>query len=271
MQSIELNLMKYIHKVCVENNLVYYLYGGTLLGAVRHKGFIPWDDDLDIIVPRKDYERLISILNEEDEYRLLSYEYVEDYYYPFAKLVDPSTRLVEYGLKECSEMGVWVDIFPLDITFNRHYLGTLHLKFVRSLIGLNRYLAAKPDNIESQLDTTAKRLHYKLARLFRSHGIIKMANGIAAVFRNRNSEMVVDAIWSTLPEPLFSNKWFGDPILLSFEGNMFYAPSDYNAYLTKAYGNYMELPPENKRYSEHFYSCWKRTTENESNKYKQIM
>lgn len=256
MQSIELSIMKYLHNICEENNLIYYLYGGTLLGAVRHHGFIPWDDDLDIIVPRNDYERLISILHEKNEFRLLSYEYVEDYYYPFAKLVDPSTKLVEKGMKECEGLGVWVDIFPLDVTFNNSFVRNIHVKSVKKLVGLNRYLASEHENIKLQLDTTVKRFRYYIAGLFSSHTIIKMANKLAGFYRNRDSKMLVDAIWGR-PGLFFDSEWFGKPEILQFEGSMFYVPANYHSLLTYVYGDYMKLPPEEKRYSEHFYSCWR--------------
>ena len=255
-QSIEFHIMKYIHKICEENNLTYYLYGGTLLGAVRHKGFIPWDDDLDIIVPRNDYDTLIRILNNRNEFRLLSFEYVNDYYYPFAKLVDPTTKLIEIGVKECSGMGVWVDIFPLDGTPRNSFFRFLHTKMVKKLVGLNQYLSAKQDNIETQLNTPAKRIRYSISKLFKSHTVIKLANKLAGVFHNNNSEMVLNAIWGR-PGLVYKSEWFGKPVLLPFEGELFFAPSNYNSLLTCVYGDYMKPPPEDKRYSGHSYSCWR--------------
>ena len=257
MQSIELEMLKYLHKICTDNDLTYYLYGGTLLGAVRHQGFIPWDDDLDIIVPRKDYERLIRILKEKEEYKLLSYEYVEDYYYPFAKLVDPSTKLVEFGMRECSEMGVWVDIFPLDVTSKTPFLRTLHIRLVRKLVGMNRYKAAEPESIKRYLDTPIKRIRYSFTEHFNSHKIIKWIHRISGIYRNRDTGVATDAIWGSRPDLIYDANWFGEPASLPFEGTAFYVPSDYKALLIKIFGDYMKLPPESKRYSEHLYSCWR--------------
>lgn len=114
-REIELQILNYIDEVCKDNKLRYYLLGGTLLGAIRHGGFIPWDDDIDIIMPRNDYDTLLSIINEtNNKYKVLAYKYKKEYYYPFAKIVDSSTMVVESNTIATNNMGVWVDIFPID-------------------------------------------------------------------------------------------------------------------------------------------------------------
>ena len=119
LQKIELEILKYIDKVCKENNLTYFLAYGTLIGAIRHKGFIPWDDDVDIQMPRDDYNKLCDILKEENgRYKLLDHKEGLGYIYPFAKVIDSNTRLIETGLTETVNMGVYIDIFPIDGTPN---------------------------------------------------------------------------------------------------------------------------------------------------------
>ena len=111
-RNIELNILSAIAKICDDNNLKYFMCGGTMLGAIRHKGFIPWDDDIDIMLLRNDYERLVTILKKQKEYPWLQLldSTVDGYYYTFAKAIDNTT---------CAKMednvtdhGLWVDIFP---------------------------------------------------------------------------------------------------------------------------------------------------------------
>lgn len=265
MQEIEWKMLKYLHDICVANHLTYYLYGGTLLGAIRHQGFIPWDDDLDIILPRKDYDQLLKILAHKTEYTLLSYEYVEDYYYPIAKLVDPSTRLKEFGMKECSKMGVWVDLFPLDNTSNHPRVRWLHMATVRKLVNFNRYLAAGEDTIQKQLNSTRKKFNYWLAKRFKSHALIKLIHKLSSHYKDKKTNYKADIIWGHRMDIVLEAKWFGEPVAVKFGDGYFNAPTDAHAFLTRVYGDYMKLPPENKRHSEHMYSCWRKDLQEKEN------
>ena len=116
LHQIETDILTAIDEICRKENIRYYLAGGTLLGAVRHKGFIPWDDDIDIAMPRDDYERFLKVMRKgaHPYYKILALEYKEDYPYTFAKVVDTRTRLQEEIGKDLPEMGVFIDIFPLD-------------------------------------------------------------------------------------------------------------------------------------------------------------
>ena len=92
-------MLKEVRRICDLNGILYFLGGGTLLGAIRHHGFIPWDDDIDIMLPREHYEKLIKVFNEQtsQEYKLIYYENCDKYYYPYAKIVDKKTKLIENG------------------------------------------------------------------------------------------------------------------------------------------------------------------------------
>ena len=110
----EVNILNYIKDVCNKNNLKYYLYSGTLAGAVKYNDFLPNDDDIDIVLSRPDYERLLVILKKCKKYKLLTPYNNSNYYYPFAKLVDKKTSLREKSRLKISDLGIYVDIFPMD-------------------------------------------------------------------------------------------------------------------------------------------------------------
>ena len=114
LKDIEFNLLKEFRAFCNENGIRFFLAYGTLLGAIRYKGFIPWDDDIDVLVPREDYNKLIRIFRDSDKYRLYSFERNQKYGYPFAKLCDMSTRKIEFYFEPLVDYGVDIDIFPLD-------------------------------------------------------------------------------------------------------------------------------------------------------------
>ena len=104
-KQIEFNILKYIDATLKENGIRYWLDAGTLLGCIRHKGFIPWDDDIDLVIMRKDYDRAIELLNSSsDRYKVLTMHNTEDYFYTFAKITDTHTHIIEKNLKEIMEL-----------------------------------------------------------------------------------------------------------------------------------------------------------------------
>ena len=139
-------IAKYLDELCQKNGLTMYMAAGTLLGAVRHKGFIPWDDDIDVFLTRPDYDRLIEICRADNggRYRLFAHELDENYLYTFAKMVDSDTLLIEKGGDAGVEMGLYVDIFPLDGLGNDINTAKAHMKKAQKLINLNLSLLVRP-------------------------------------------------------------------------------------------------------------------------------
>ena len=113
-QQIEYELLIQFDEYCHKNRITYFLSNGTLLGAIKYKGFIPWDEDIDVLVPREDYNRLINSFKDNEQLRLFSYERNKNYRFPFAKLCDIHTIKEEYSYENSVNLGLNIDIFPLD-------------------------------------------------------------------------------------------------------------------------------------------------------------
>lgn len=169
MQQIGLLMLADVDKYCRENDITYFVGYGTLLGAIRHKGFIPWDDDIDIIMPREDYNKFIREYGNE-RYKVLSNEYTTDYYYNFAKVVDLKTYAIEHGRNvRIQDLGLYIDVFPIDhlkknkgLSFNIFYK-KVHL--------LNRMLLYSKND---SLDNNTKLSHKILWKMSRKIGFLSL-------------------------------------------------------------------------------------------------
>lgn len=128
-----LETMDYFHNLCEEHQLNYFLVGGTLLGAVRHQGFIPWDDDIDVVMPRADYERFLKLQKHiKQPFKLQDYSTDTRYPMPFAKLTN-TKLIIQNNTYIPFKSGVWLDIFPIDYTFENQKAQNLHYSFTKCL------------------------------------------------------------------------------------------------------------------------------------------
>lgn len=249
LKCIELEILKYIRNVCEENDLHYFLAYGTLLGAFRHQGFIPWDDDIDIWMPRIDYEKFIQIESQKQgRYQLFSFKNKKDYYYEISKVIDTKTNLVEIGFLPIKDYGVYVDIFPLDGVPN---------KFIRVLLQCMFYAKTASVNISPKLNIK----HEKKAKLFRFIGWVftflgartypKLMDFIAKMYKIEKCKYVGCSV-RNMKDNVFPKKIFEHFVKVNFEGDCFNAPIGYDNCLKILYGkNYMTLPPLEMRKSVH--------------------
>ena len=145
MQEVQIKILEYIDNICKKNNIEYFLIGGTLIGAVRHHNFIPWDDDIDIALTRENYEKLLIILKKEkhDRYELFDHSVNSSYFYPFAKVVDKRTELIENKFKEIDNYGVYVDIFAINGVPNDKRMQDKYYKKLKNLQRLIFYYSLK--------------------------------------------------------------------------------------------------------------------------------
>lgn len=251
MKKIELNILIYFTEVCKENNLRYYLGGGTLLGAVRHKGFIPWDDDIDVMMPRPDFQKLLSLSINNENYNIIK-PGTAGYYYNFAKLVDTRTILEEKGIKLIDGLGVYIDIFPLDgmpETPDARKKRFKELNSIRKRI--NNTCLLKPKFHRNPF------AYLNACRIYNSNKNIDLSSlqkkYLDSALKNSfdDSEFVFAAGGAYGARDIFPGKWFEKEIELQFENLSVKAFNGYDFYLTQLYGDYMTLPPEDKRVTPH--------------------
>jgi len=263
LQKIELEMLQEIDKICRHYHIRYYLAGGTLLGAVRHQGFIPWDDDIDIAMPREDYEQFIKIMSHKKHpiYKLLAIECTKGYPYTFAKVVDTRTRLVEEIGKDLHQMGVFIDIFPIDGMGNQKEKAMQRLMKIIRLRSRIWEAALKKDEIKNK-ERNLKNQMIKSA----ANGLIKII-GIKRCYHYmmkyvkqetfQDSKWIASAVGGAgIEREVIERKYFDNMIEMEFEGKRFYAPEGYEKYLTNLYGDYMQMPPKEKRVASHRGKIW---------------
>lgn len=234
-------VMDEIDRVCAENNLTYYLVGGSLLGAVRHKGFIPWDDDLDIAMPREDFEKFVNIYHKKLKAPFaLKWDTTEqDYWMPFAKVENKDTVFGEeiWVANNCP-FGIFVDIFPLDTTPAYTKKMEFRKNFIMKIV-LCRHIKKFPKN-HSWLERIAvccvsnKLLGYMYKKL--------------AVHDTDGEYYTSFASQYNIKKQNIRRESYGTSHKIQFEDRFYNAPVDEIAVLEKIYGSkFMEIPPIEKR------------------------
>ena len=266
MKKLEFNMLKFLREICVKNNLRFYIIGGTLLGAVRHRGFIPWDDDIDVVMPREDFEKVVEIMNNSSQsrYKLFSVSNKEDYIYTFGKLIDTNTCLRENIKHNVSGLGIYLDIFPIDGLPDNTVLRKLHyfkIYILKKLLYLTYYSNFKSENI---MKKTIKKILLSFADKLGERKLINSIIKIAKKYRYDNCDSIGVITAGYGIKEIMPKEIYKETVYLEFEGEKFPAPWKYKEYLTRIYGNYMELPPEEDRVTHHNYEVyWKDDEEND--------
>lgn len=247
-QGIQLEILKDVASFCDKHKIKYFLGCGTLCGAIVREGFFSWDNDIDILIPRCDYERFIEIYC-SDKLKVLTCKN-KDYYYPYAKVVD--TRTIAYECKNnICDYGVFIDVFPLDGVPNKFYLYMLKpLKYLmmsrwgcyldkRNMIIKVIYKIVSICTMPFPNNFFAKILN----RICRKCDINKCKKTGIVVHYRKYSELVDSSI-------------FDKRVKVKFEGSMFYAPKRYDEYLRSLYGDY--FVEDEHECKEHFRAYWKK-------------
>ncbi len=250
-KHLSLDILTSIDVFCKAHGIEYCLNYGTLIGAIRHKGFIPWDDDIDLLMTRENYNKFVGCFNrfnQEANLKCIAFE-TGDFYLPFAKIVNTDTHIVTREFIEIDDLGIGVDIFPFDYLSDsleeavrikndfarkRKYILYPIYKDIRALHGGNRHLAQE-----------------MIWRVFKAIGYKKMDKPAIRALKELPSEKKLYGsnmyFYEGSNVQVVESSILDEIVSAEFEGKMFPIPKRYDYYLTLLYGDYMELPPENER------------------------
>lgn len=266
-QKVSLGLLKAFAEICDRYNLRYYIGGGTMLGAVRHKGFIPWDDDADIDMPRKDYDRFLAIADEA----LKDYPGYEIENFHRNNLISMSIRLVDnskriiYGKGTVLERitGIWLDIVPVDGIPDGPLSRKIHLLRLSVLkecyhFSVLKYGGITPNNMKVEKRPLIKRIgvflgtHLPVEKIFDYNVWIPKYEKALKKYSFYNCKMAGTLITVHGKKSIFPVEWYGKGTKYPFEDIEVIGVDNYDAWLTQLYGDYMTLPDEKHRVSHNF-------------------
>lgn len=248
LQKVQLEMLLEVDRICRKYHIQYSLDGGTLLGAVRHKGFIPWDDDVDVILLRKEYHKFQKACKKEmDTKRFFLQDYTtdKDYRWGYAKIRRKNTEYIRLGQEHLKQKtGVCIDVFVADnvpdgkIVRKLHYLACYCIrKFMYAPLG------------ERNEKSAFLRKWYGMLKYIPIDKIFRARNLLAYYSNKKRTELISHYTFQYPKHCIYGlpRKCFDDFIELEFEGYKFKAFKDYDTYLSTYYGDYMKLPPKEER------------------------
>lgn len=259
LKKIQLEILDRLHEFCTENDIHYWLDNGTLLGAIRHKGYIPWDDDIDVGMLRPDFDKFMQLFNDKNtRYKCYSVENNEKFGYPFGKLLDTETVLYEpdeKGMKSC----VNIDIFVYDnAPEDDKIVDKMYKKrdIYRAMNNIRVFHVLRHDRFSGRL--IKKILNVLLLPFPRYYFTKKMAKN-ATLYRDAETSRIGN--FTSITRILCDKSLVSESVDVEFEGKTYKAPIGYDEWLRAFYGDYMQLPPEEKRVPHHVFKAYKKEEE----------
>lgn len=264
-QAVALEILHTVAEICETQGLRYALIYGTLIGAVRHKDFIPWDDDVDIMMPRPDYDKLLAYLEahiqEYPNLKVFNRQTCPQYPYMITRISDDRYE-IEMANEKPYGMGVFIDIYPYD------GLGVTKEEAVRYGLKGDRLssLCYQATRARFAIETTTSPLRkllklpvYLIAKMIGKDFFQERLEKLARVKDYDTSEYIGCVIWLSWGEKdIFPRAWFDETVMMPFGKYEFRVPKEYDKVLRHEYGDYMQLPPEKDRVGHHFYKVYKK-------------
>ena len=250
-QQTLLGFLKEVDRICRKNDIKYFLGGGSLLGAVRHKGFIPWDDDADVMMLRDDYEKFLSVLKTDLPSYITDQNTEEANHFAFTKLrLDDTILSTEFSVRfKGLHNGVFLDVLAQDKTSGNKAASRIHMKLTAQLrwLVLNKWRGTPMDannKIVSFIGDVIKAI-LPLSLLE------KMQNGIMKRYRDKDTGMLYDSMGRNVERGAFPEEWLREAVYVDFEDTKLPIPKEWDKYLTYLYGDYMDMIPVSERHVSH--------------------
>lgn len=254
LKKIQLKILNVVVQFCKENNINYWLDCGTLIGAVRHKGYIPWDDDIDIGMLRPDYDKFLSLFNDKyDRYKAYSIENNKDFLYPFCKVLDTNTLLFEPDEKGIKS-NVNIDVFVYDNAPNEQVLVDKMYKRRDFYRGIHNIRTRQFTGFSKGIKRIIRWVMYPFVCLFPRNYFCKKISTNSKKYANKQTVRVGN--FTSITKICCNKSLFDSFIDIQFEGNYYKAPIGYDEWLRAFYGDYMQLPPEDKRVPHHSFKAY---------------
>jgi len=256
-KEISFKILCKIDEICKKNNIKYYLGYGTLIGAIRHNGFIPWDDDIDIWVKLEQYNKLIELINKDSEYEIVNTFVDPAFPLLFTKVSDKTTFVEKIDKSKGDfKRGIAVDVFPLCNGLPKSKIKRIQFSFLQRMNKLISLYDMGALNTKKISDLFMN-LFCKICHILNLNSLFWRTAIMSFIEKLPESEFLMNPFSPYKQKDIHNKKCFEDIVEVTFENKKFYAPARYDEVLRNIYGDYMKLPPEEKRISNHSVKAYK--------------